>query len=109
MTYPEFDAGQGGPTRDTLPVINDGANINGTTLQGTIKTTFGHLVATLGEPLRDGDKSTAEWHLDFPDGVVVTIYDWANSNTPEGPYEWHIGGISKDAVDRVSRLLGLEA
>lgn len=90
------------------PRVNDGsADINGTCRQGTIETTFDHLRALLGEPV-DGDKTTAEWHLRFPDGTVATIYDWKTGQTPTGAYAWHIGGHSPKAVELVHGLIGKE-
>lgn len=73
--------------------VNDPtSNINGTSLIGYVKTTYANLVEKLGEPETDFDKSTAHWSLEAPDGTVATIYDWKNWTTPQGEYEWHIGG-----------------
>ena len=41
--------------------------------------------------------------LEFADGTVATIYDWKEYETPMGLYSWHIGGMSKKAVDRVTQ------
>ncbi len=65
---------------------------NGTSLQGYVRTTYAQLVALFGEGVGAGDKTTAEWILEFDDGTVATIYDWKELETPMGPYNWHVGG-----------------
>ena len=79
------------------------SNASGTCLQGYIRAYYHQLVEVFGEPdLTNGDKVTAEWCLDFEDGTVATIYDWKEYETPMGLYQWHIGGNSQEAVDRVT-------
>ena len=82
---------------------NPKVSINGTCLQGYIETTYDELVKVFGEPTRlEGDKVTVEWILQFSDGTVATIYDWKLSETPMEYYPWHIGGMSRRAVDLVT-------
>ena len=77
-------------------------SLNGTCLQGHIKTTYEELVNVFGEPTSlSGDKVTVEWTLLFSDGTVASIYDWKLSETPMGVYNWHIGGMSQHAVNCV--------
>lgn len=83
-------------------------NASGTHLQGTILTTYDKLVKVFGEPdflSKDGDKVTCEWDIQFSDGTIATIYDWKEYETPLHIYDWHIGGKSSDAVDRVREQL----
>jgi hypothetical protein len=74
------------------------ANSNGTSLQGSIVTTYAELVQVFGQPDygpdADMDKTTCEWALQFEDGTIATIYDWKTRGTPYGQYDWHIGGSS---------------
>ena len=79
------------------------ADVNMTSLQGYMPARYEQLVAVFGEPTDSGDKTTAEWALAFEDGTVATIYDWKEYETPMGLYSWHIGGMSKKAVDRVTQ------
>jgi hypothetical protein len=72
-----------------------------TSLQGYVPARYDQLVKVFGEPTDSGDKTTAEWALQFEDGTVATIYDWKEYETPMGLYNWHIGGMSKKAVSRV--------
>jgi len=82
------------------------ANPNMTHLQGYVTTDYDTLVAVFGEPDdRNGDKVTCEWRLQFEDGTVATIYDWKEYYTPLGTYDWHIGGMSKRAVELVQQQL----
>jgi hypothetical protein len=86
------------------------ASVNGTCLQGYVKTTYHHLVSAFGQPEfgpnnHTGDKVTCEWCLRFEDGTVATIYEWKNGFTPMGMEEWHIGGNSRYAVERVLEVL----
>ena len=81
------------------------ANANMTSYKGKVNITYAELVEIFGAPDRGphdlGDKVTCNWELKFDDGTVATIYDWKMSDTPMGEYEWHIGGHSLTAVDRV--------
>jgi hypothetical protein len=82
--------------------VNDNtSDINGTSLIGYVTTTYDNLVAQLGEPERDWDKSTAHWTVQAPDGTVCTIYDWKTGFTPTCEYRWHVGG----RYDRKSKAL----
>ena len=78
-----------------------GANANMTSLQGYVQAYYHQLVEVFGEPEGGGDKTTVEWCLSFEDGTVATIYDWKMYETPMGNYNWHVGGMSKLAVERV--------
>ena len=86
-------------------VNSDSVDINGTSLQGYVVTTFKELVNTFGAPTygeTSGDgKVSCEWCLQFSDGTVATIYDYKEDATPMGEYSWHIGGQSIDSVNRV--------
>lgn len=77
------------------------ADVNMTSLQGYMQAYYHQLVEVFGEPEGGGDKTTVEWCLEFEDGTVATIYDWKEYETPTGKYNWHIGGRSQKAVDRV--------
>jgi hypothetical protein len=67
-------------------------NASGTSLVGYITTTYDKLVEELGEPQEGGDKCTASWSIQAPDGTIATIYDWKTECTPRGAYAWHVGG-----------------
>jgi predicted dehydrogenase len=75
-----------------VKVVDNYSAANGTSLQGYVRTTYAHLVALFGEPMGPGDKTTAEWILEFDDGTVATIYDWKELETPMDVYNWHVGG-----------------
>jgi hypothetical protein len=79
--------------------------VNGTSLQGYITATYDQLVERFGQPEGGGDKTTVEWMLQFADGTVATIYDWKVDETPTSMYNWHIGGVNKTAVTRVTQSL----
>jgi hypothetical protein len=92
-----------------MKFTND-ANVNMTSLKGSVLTTFAKLVEVFGQPDLGPDdfgldKTTCEWHLVFEDGTVATIYDWKLDSTPFYEYDWHIGGRSAEAVDRVLEVL----
>ena len=95
---------------------NTKINVNSTSLQGYINCTYDTLVAILGAPLEDGFdnmKSDAEWHIEFDDGAVATIYNYKNGKNYLGEHgyhvcdipQWHIGGRSADVVSRVVSLI----
>jgi hypothetical protein len=102
------------------------SHVVGTSLKGTIKTSYGEIEDKFGEPTigpndRTGDKTTCEWHIEFhvpieDDGmgdtdpndydiVVATIYDWKNHETPMERTIWHVGGKSHEAEWLVSDVL----
>ena len=83
--------------------FTNGADVNGTHLQGYMEAYYHQLVEVFGEPEGGGDKTTVEWCLSFEDGTVATIYDWKEYDTPTGLYHWHIGGRSNLAVARVQQ------
>jgi hypothetical protein len=69
-------------------------SINGTSLKGYITTTYADLCRTFGAPsIFVGDKTNAEWFIEFEDGSVATVYDWKLDHIPLEPYRWHIGGL----------------
>ena len=79
-------------------------------LVGHCRTTYATLVALLGEPhIHCGDKTTVEWAFRCQNGTVFTVYDWKTCGTPQGPYDWHIGGNSPDALAAFTRFTGLAA
>ena len=102
------------------------SNVVGTSLKGTIKTSYSEIEEKFGEPTigpddRTGDKTTCEWHIEFhvpieddgmgdadPDDydiVVATIYDWKNRETPMERTMWHVGGKEREAEYLVSDVL----
>jgi hypothetical protein len=94
----------------TLIEFSTDGDANGTSLQGYVRTDYDTLVQTFGEPELGGDKTTAEWVVDFSyrswdaedlddeDYCVATIYDWKECITPMGSYAWHIGGRPGEPV-----------
>lgn len=85
-------------------------NTNGSHLQGYIDVSYDELASLFGQPHdSDGDKSDAQWDLQFADGTVATIYNYkdgknycGSSGTPKQDItRWHIGGFTKQAADNV--------
>ena len=95
---------------------NGNFDVNMSSLQGYIRTTYADLVACFGEPQGSYDdyKQDVCWDIQFADGVVVTIYNWKNGKNycgedgldVEDITEWHIGGYrGTGAVSRVEECL----
>ena len=92
-----------------------GGDVNMTSLQGGIYTSYETLVGCFGEPEEgDGYKVDAEWVITFADGVVATIYNWKNGKNycgedgmdVEDITDWHIGGHrGTGVVSRVEEVL----
>lgn len=83
--------------------------------QGYLHKTYEQLVDVLGESeIEDGEKTDAEWWIQFEDGTFATIYnykDGVNYNGTSGlPVseitEWHIGGKNPDVLPHVFELFG---
>jgi hypothetical protein len=88
-------------------VRNDTFDATGTFLQGKITTNQEALRFAFGPPTYlDGDKTTTEWCVEI-DGVLCTIYDWKQEDTPWGDYAWHIGGHSYKSVEAVESVLNI--
>ena len=106
-----------------INITNDASvNVNGTALQGYVRTTYADIVAAFGEPTYGADHSgdgkvSVEWTLEFviklqdapgsfiEEVIVATIYDWKRSSTPMGEYDWHIGGFSTQVIECVYSLV----
>jgi len=85
----------------------------GTHLQGEIETTYAKLKAMFGQPTDgDGYKVDAEWEIEFEDGTIVTIYNYKDGKNYNGASglpktkitNWHIGGYSSKATDKLVEL-----
>jgi hypothetical protein len=92
--------------------FTNNADANMTSLKGEVLITYAELTEIFGPPdygpnSADLDKVTCEWCLQFEDGTIATIYDWRTWRTPVGEYEWHIGGYSMAAVDRVTDTIAM--
>jgi|APSaa5957512535_1039671.scaffolds.fasta_scaffold00614_37 hypothetical protein len=97
--------------------VGDHVSVAGTSLVGKVKTTYDELEAVFGPPTyKGGDKTTAEWNIEFlvrdddddydEEYIVASIYDWKMQDTPFGPYDWHVGGArNNDAVWYVQDML----
>lgn len=94
-----------------MQFTTENVDVNGTSLRGYIKTTRAAIEAVFGAPDETyDDKVTTEWDIQFEDGTIATIYDWKLGFAPgmDEKYEWHIGGKSFDAVERVEQALGVQ-
>jgi len=86
---------------------------NGTCLQGRIDITRARIEEVFGAPLYDStdndEKVMTEWGIMFDDGTCATIYDWKRYEMGavgfHEVYDWHIGGTSHDAMDKVTAVL----
>ena len=110
---------------------NDSAiDLNMSSLQGTIKTTYAKLVEIFGKPTHNDsdpyEKVNAEWTVmatvkktgddyalikdfemdeDYTDEVKFSIYNWKTGYVPTEEYEWHIGGFDMEAVDVATAII----
>ena len=100
---------------------SDAVNVNMSSLQGKIKTTYDKLVEVFGEPtMTDAspyEKVNAQWAIEFKvpftddtgiedfETVTATVYNWKDGYVPTEVYDWHIGGFDNEAVDCVQKVL----
>ena len=93
-----------------------GQELNFSSLQGYINTSYADLVACFGAPEAGFDdyKCDCEWNIKFADGVVASIYNWKNGKNycgaaglaVEDITDWHVGGHrGTGAVSRVEEAL----
>ena len=95
-----------------IKLISDSNLLIGTSLAGSIDTTYKKLVKLLGEPNteNDGYKTDAEWIIEI-NGKILTIYnykDGKNYNEEEGLEteditDWHIGA-AEDVSNEIKEL-----
>jgi len=96
-------------------------DVNGTSLKGTISTTFDKLCEVFGDPTYTEadprEKVACEWKVsahildDFADDEEdstyenFTVYCWKEGRIPTETYDWHIGGYNYNAVDIAQRII----
>ncbi|MBN86058.1 MAG: hypothetical protein CL885_00890 [Dehalococcoidia bacterium] len=79
---------------------------NKTRYRGTIKASYFELVRLFGEPQKgDGFKTQAEWHIEFEDGVITTIYDWKFYRPVEYNNSWNVGGTEPSSLTKLESLM----
>lgn len=89
---------------------------NMTSYRGEIDISYYELCELFGPPLKEGFddyKSDAEWHVQFENGAVATIYNWKNGRNycgsdglnVEAITEWHVGGHSADVMQLVRQVV----
>ncbi len=90
----------------------DYVDVNMSSLQGYVKTTYAKLVETFGKPTyTDADpdeKVNAEWKVwaETDEGLVkFSIYNWKDGFIPTEEYDWHIGGYGFDSVDAATEII----
>lgn len=91
-----------------MKVNVEGIGIDGTHLQGEFSSSFQKIKSLFGDPILSGpgDKTQAEWRIQFDDGTVATIYDWKEWGTSyENVKNWHVGGYNRKAFDAVKSML----
>lgn len=85
--------------------IDSHLNINNTCKVGAINISFYELVELLGPPVcgpSSDCKTQCEWHLEFEDGTIATIYDYKQGDIPiEQINYWNIGGKTPRAYGMV--------
>ena len=88
-------------------IHNEWTNIaNGTCYQDCINAPYFELVEVFGESKISGDKTQAEWIIEFEDGEVATIYDYKEyEKSVEFVTDWHIGGKDWMIVPRVKEII----
>tara|TARA_Y100000034_G_C6654077_1_gene286431 strand:+ start:182 stop:538 length:357 start_codon:yes stop_codon:yes gene_type:complete len=89
-------------------VNEEGVNINGSCYMGKVIVDYATLVEKFGPPKAgwDGYKTDVEWHIEFEDGNIATIYNWKDGHNYCGEKglhhtdikEWHIGGHHKSVT-----------
>jgi len=100
-------------TTDEYKTHNDTKiKVDGTYMHGRIYADYPDLVEKFGPPIihGDGDKTDAEWALEFEDGTVATVYNWKNGinycgadgKPVEHITEWNVGG--KRGLVAISRV-----
>ena len=87
---------------------------NGSSLCGHIEVSYNRLIELFGEPT-EGDeyKVDAEWHVNFDNGIVSTIYNYKNGKNylgnrgenVENITHWHVGGYEMNSLKLIKELI----
>ena len=98
--------------------LNHAANASGTSLRGSIITSYAKLKTLFGEAREsDGYKVSSEWTFEGPNGEVVTLYDYKQTNLydreypsveefrAQSSYDWHIGANTVEIADKFEQWL----
>ncbi len=89
----------------------------GTFLTGEINAAYNKLKQVFGKPVDgDGEKTDAEWSIQFEDNTVATIYNYKSGKAYQGAHgtpktkitEWHVGGKNTIVVERIKEILGIQ-
>lgn len=106
--------------------VDDMYFVNGTHLIGHMKATYDDIVKVLGEPSFTQqcteEKVNVEWVIRAEyinvfgeeDTTPITIYNWKDYDGGRecrsgDVYQWHIGGLKRDALELVQEIVGKEA
>lgn len=92
---------------------DNSVNMNMSSLQGYVMTTYDKLVEVFGKPTyTDADpyeKVNAEWNVevetDKGDFIKFSVYNWKDGFVPTGEYNWHIGGYDYVAVEIAEAII----
>lgn len=100
---------------------NPNADMNMSSLKGYIVASYAELKSVFGPAMNGDDKVSTQWTVQGP-GVVLSIYDYKETNTYEDylpsvrsfrqrpSYDWHIGGFGtvgiRDLAEFLSSKLG---
>ena len=90
-----------------LDFTTEDVGIGGTHRIGTLRASREEITRQFGEPDTGFPKSTYHWQVRFPDGSVVTIYDYRERNRfadADEIREWSIGGRDTGNVELLSFL-----
>jgi hypothetical protein len=93
-----------------LDFSTDEVDIGGTHRFGTLEASRKEIARQFGEPDTGYPKSTYHWQVKFPDGSVVTIYDYRKRNRfadADEVREWSIGSRNASNAELL-RYLGFD-
>lgn len=93
-------------------MVGDFVNVNMSSLQGKVVTTYDRLCEVLGQPTYTDanpyEKVNAEWAVEAEtdEGYVkFTVYNWKDGRIPTEEYDWHIGGYGFNAVEAAEEII----
>jgi len=91
-----------------MKVNVEGIGIDGTHFQGEFSSSFQKIKSLFGDPILSvpGDKTQAEWRIQFDELVRDMNHDWKEWGTSyENVENWHVGGYNRKAFDAVKSML----
>ena len=88
--------------------MDEYADLEKSTLKGSIALSYGEMVEIFGEPtlVADEGKTRAEWRLVVNDDYAIAVYDWKTYDIPIRLVDrWNVGSRDSRALGAIQHII----